>query len=274
MGWRNVWMVPKIIHYCWFGGAPMPPSVQNCIDSWKKYCPDYELRLWDEKSFPLSSCSYVQEDYRNRKWAFVTDYVRFDVLYRYGGVYFDTDVELIRGIDDLVAKGPFMAMEGESECMVATGLGMASDKGNPLLKEILDYYHNAHFEEENGYLSTRNTVVEIVSNLLKKKGFRNENRIQEIAGFTIYPPSWFCPYDYSTGKLTITEDTRSIHHYDASWKTGKEKKWHDFRVRFANRHGYEAANRFFANPVVRGVGSLYRNGLKRSIQIVKASTRK
>jgi len=267
-------MVPKIIHYCWFGGNPLPLTAQKCIDSWKKYCPDYEIRVWNEDNFPLSSCNYAEEAYRNKKWAFVTDYVRFDVLYHYGGVYFDTDVELIRGIDDLIQEGPFMAMEGQNECMVATGLGMAADKNNPFIAKILDYYHHSHFEEENGYLSTRNTVVEIVTNLLKKEGFRNENRIQDVAGFTIYPPDWFCPLDYSTGVLTITDHTYSIHHYDASWKTGKEKKWQDYKIRFAQKHGSQAANRFFRNPLVRVIGSLYRNGVKGSLQIVGSILRK
>ena len=104
-------MIPKIIHYCWFGGNPLPELAIKCIESWKKYLPDYEIKEWNESNFDINCCAYVREAYEAKKWAFVSDYARFWILYQHGGLYFDTDVELIKSIDDLIVKGAFMGCE-------------------------------------------------------------------------------------------------------------------------------------------------------------------
>ena len=122
-------MIPKVIHYCWFGGNPLPESAKKCIDSWKKYCPDYEIVEWNENNFDISKNQYCREAYEAGKWAFVSDFARFDIIYKYGGVYFDTDVEVIKPIDSLIEQGAFMGVERNKPINVAPGLGIAASKG-------------------------------------------------------------------------------------------------------------------------------------------------
>lgn len=221
----NLNMIPRIIHYCWFGGNPLPDDAKKCISSWKKYFPDYEITEWNETNFDLEICDYVKEAYQAKKWAFVSDYARFWILYKYGGLYFDTDVEIIKSMDDLIPKGPFMGEEAglsdnNSECN--PGLGLAAAPGLGLYKEILDYYSTQHFLNQDGSIN-QETVVTRTSNILKRHGFKGNGSIECIDGVYIYPPEYFCPMNYTTGKTTITENTRSIHHYSATWHSGLEE---------------------------------------------------
>lgn len=225
-------MIPKIIHYCWFGGNPLPTLAQKCIESWKKYCPDYEIRRWDETNFDVNCCDYVREAYEARKWAFVSDYARFKILYENGGVYFDTDVELIKPIYDIVENGAFMGLEEAGKVCVASGLGLAANIGLPLLEEILDSYHHSHFGKvENG---SYETVVTRVTNIILKHGNIFPDKITEVEGITIYPPEYFCPLNYYTGEMKITENSRSIHHYTASWLNKTKRMISSIKKRFAN----------------------------------------
>ena len=208
-------MIPKVIHYCWFGGNPLPELAQKCIESWEKYCPDYEIKRWDETNFDINCCDYVREAYEAKMWAFVSDYARFKILYENGGVYFDTDVELIKPIDDIIEKGPFMGIEMSDKAYVAPGLGLATDVGSDLLEEILFNYHNSHFKKDiNGEYET---VVTRVTNIFLKHGNIYPDKITAIFGITIYPPEYFCPFSYYTGEMNLTENSHSIHHYMASW---------------------------------------------------------
>jgi len=218
--------IPKIIHYCWFGGKELPDSARKCIASWKKYCPDYEIIEWNENNFDLHSCRYVREAYEAKKWAFVSDYARFDILYRYGGIYFDTDVELIRPIDDIAGTGSFMGMEestnadGKNHILaVNPGLGMGMIIGCGFIRQILDGYRKDSFLDSG----IHKTVVDRVTGLCKENGWKVTKEIQQIEDIYIYPPEYFSPIDNMTGKITITDNTRSIHHYDATWmkKSGK-----------------------------------------------------
>lgn len=211
-------MAPKIIHYCWFGGKPLPKNAQKCIHSWEKNLPDYEIKRWDESNFNVNIIPYVKEAYSVGKYAFVSDYARFWILYHYGGVYFDTDVEVLKPIDDIVQKGNFMGVEQQDEntITVAPGLGLAVEKKDILLKELMEIYHTSHFVLEDGTLCMKN-IVEITTELLRGKGLKNTTDIQQCCGFTIYPKDYFCPIDYDTRKLKITANTRTIHHYAESW---------------------------------------------------------
>lgn len=219
-------MIPKIIHYCWFGKSPLPPLAIKCINSWKKYFPDYEIKEWNEENFNVDIIPYTSEAYQKKKYAFVSDYARFWILYNYGGVYFDTDVEVIKSFEDIIKRGSFMGLENEISDInphinVAPGLGLGASKGMGIYREIIDNYENIHFYE-NGILNMT-TVVEYVTTLLKNKGLKNKGEIQNIENITIYPAEYFCPLNYETGKYVSTSDTRSIHHYNASWKSKKEK---------------------------------------------------
>ena len=124
--------IPKILHYCWFGGAPKPKNIQNCIRSWKKYCPDYEIIEWNEQNFDVSQSLYPRQAYDARRWAFVADYARLKILYEQGGIYMDTDVELLRPLDDLLAYPAFFGFQHNNE--VATGLGFGAEARSPVVK--------------------------------------------------------------------------------------------------------------------------------------------
>ena len=189
-------MIPKIIHYCWFGGNPLPELAQKCIKSWKKYCPDYEIKCWDETNFDINACDYVREAYEKKKWAFVSDYARFKILYENGGTYLDTDVELIAPIDDIIERGPFMGLEQSDKTYVGTGLGFGVYAGHRLVKEILESYHNTHFTKDE--YDSYETVVTRVTNILLEHGNIPSNMISEVAGIIIYPPEYFCPYNYTS----------------------------------------------------------------------------
>lgn len=206
--------IPKVIHYCWFGGNPLPELDIKCIDSWKKYFPDYEIREWNETNFDLECCDYVKEAYKSKKWAFVSDYARFYILYKYGGLYFDTDVEVIKSFDSILSKGAFMGCEASDKC--APGLGLGCNPGLEIYKEILDFYHTRHFIKEDGSIDTT-TVVKYTSDILYKHGWMANGDIEKVSDIYIYPSEYFCPINYNTGKLNITDNTYSIHWYTASW---------------------------------------------------------
>lgn len=225
-------MIPKKIHYCWFGGNPLSDEAKKCIESWRRFCPNYDIVEWNESNFNVLSNTYCREAYDAKKWAFVSDYARFWILYHHGGVYFDTDVELIKPLDEILDRGPFMGLEnsykknnifGDSFLMVAPGLGLAANPGLGLYKEILNIYEQKHYLDDNGKFNGK-TVVMYVTELLKKKGLANKPGIQEVDGVFVYPSEYFCPKDYRTGIITITDKTISIHHYDGSWLTDDMKK--------------------------------------------------
>lgn len=211
-------MIPKIIHYCWFGGNPLPKSAEKCIKSWEKHLPDYNIIRWDESNFDINYIPYTREAYAAKKYAFVSDYARFWILYHHGGVYFDTDVEVLKPIDDIVEAGNFLGVEQQdsTHITVAPGLGLGAEKNNPLFKDLMEIYQSSHFSCENGTVKVQN-IVEITTDYLMKKGLKNTDSIQQCCGFTIYPKDYFCPIDYDTRELKITSNTRTIHHYAESW---------------------------------------------------------
>lgn len=215
--------IPKTIHYCWFGGQPKPKLAQKCIRSWKKYCPDYEIVEWNENNFDVTQNLYCRQAYEAKKWAFVTDYARLKILYEYGGIYFDTDVELLRKIDDLLIHSCFMGIEKSNRVVqVATGLGMGAEKGHPLVKKLLEDYQSISFYKEDGGMdmttcTTRNAVI------LKKYGYEEKDCIQKIADAVIYSSEYFSPIMMENGFMYKTRNTYSIHHYSLSW-TSPEKQ--------------------------------------------------
>lgn len=247
-------VIPKIIHYCWFGGNPLPESAKKCIASWRKFLPDYEIWQWVEDPFnenslnanegrcktedgrtataydnklfdklmpfDVNSIPYTQQAYEAKKYAFVSDYARFWILYKYGGLYFDTDVEIIKPLDDIIERGPFMgievrAKEGEYP-QVAPGLGLGVTPGHELYQVLLDKYATLRFLNEDGTLNQK-TIVKYNTEVLQEQGLLPSNDLQEVAGVWIYPADYFNPLDSLTGKLKLTDNTRSIHWYMNSW---------------------------------------------------------
>lgn len=212
-------MIPKIIHYCWFGNNDLPELAQKCIASWKKYCPDYEIIEWNESNFDINCCDYVREAYEAKKWAFVSDAARLYALVNYGGIYMDTDVEVLRPLDDLLK---YEALSGfEAEDRIQTGL-MACREGQPLFCELLHDYDNAHFIKSDGTYDTTTNVTRI-TNICLKYGLRLDNTLQTVNGLTLLPYDYLCPKNFETKIVTLTENTYVIHHFDGSWLSDEAK---------------------------------------------------
>ena len=214
-------MIPKKIHYCWFGGKPLPQLAEKCINSWKKYCPDYEIIEWNETNYNLKSCIYVEEAYKAQRWAFVSDFARLDIIYNYGGIYLDIDVELLKNLDELLKNKEFFATEQVG--LINTGLIFGAEIKNSNIKLLLEEYTNIHFIiSENVYdvlpCPQRNTHPFL------NKGFQKKDEIQIINEAVIFPPEYFCPIDNKTKKCRITSNTYSIHHFGALWISEDEKK--------------------------------------------------
>lgn len=213
-------MIPKRIHYCWFGRGQKPELAEKCIESWRKYLPDYELKEWNEDNFDVNIIPYTKQAYEAKKYAFVSDYARFWILYHFGGIYFDTDVEVIRPMDDIIARGAFMGLEKgafhRNRPMVAPGLGLGVEAGHSFYRLMLSVYEGMTFLNADG-IQKPGTVVSITTEVLYNEGMIPTEELQNFSGIWIYPTEFFCPLDSTIGIISITDNTVSIHHYGASW---------------------------------------------------------
>lgn len=219
-------MIPKIIHYCWFGRGEKPALAQMCIKSWKNYLPDYDLKEWNEDNFDISRNQYVREAYENRKFAFVTDYVRLYAIYTEGGIYMDTDVEVVGGFDKFLHHHAFSGFETDGN--VPTGM-MAAEKNSIWAKDLLDQYQNRVFVQPDGSFDmTTNTTA--ITNYMLDKGLILNNQFQDFPGLcTMYPADFFCPKDHRTGKIKCSKNTVCIHHFAGSWL--EHSYWNEIRHR-------------------------------------------
>ncbi len=225
--------IPKKIHYCWFGRGPKPELALRCIETWKKYCPDYEIVEWNEDNFDVSSLPFTKEAYESRKYAFVTDYVRLYAMYHHGGIYMDTDVELTRNLDEFLCYQGFSGFESPDR--VPTGI-MAAQKGLALLETLMEYYDGRHFLNEAGEMDMTTNVV-IISNILTNRGLKLNGQFQIVDGFAMFPRDYFCPKDLETLEINLTENTHAIHHFNGSWITPEQKKIADEYRRYRRRFG-------------------------------------
>jgi len=216
--------IPKTIHYCWFGNNFLPELAQKCLASWKKYFPGYKINQWDESNYDVHKIPYISEAYNAKKYAFVSDYARFDILYEYGGIYFDTDVEVIRPFDAVLENGGFMGFEEIGK--VASGLGIGCNSGLGILYQIMQFYSTLRFVNDDGSYNLH-TVVEYATEILVQNGLEEKNEIQKLDGITVYPAEYFAPKSVRTGELNITGNTYSIHHYDASWVDKWERTYYE-----------------------------------------------
>ncbi len=229
-------MIPKVIHYCWFGGGPKNELIEKCIASWKRFCPDYEVIEWNESNYDVLSHPFMKKAFENRKWAFVSDYARIDLLYRLGGVYLDTDVELLKSLDSFMDLDFFAGFENEK--YVAFGLGVGSVAGHPVLRDLLDAYDRLELSD---HFFDVTTCPQLQTEALVKRGLVCNNRTQVVDGCHVFSSDYFCPMSYYTGKTEITENTVSIHHYDMSWllesyRKSRHREWKMMRV-FGPRAG-------------------------------------
>lgn len=212
--------IPKTIHWCWFGNGKPGPLERRCMESWRLHFPGYSIKCWNEDNFDIHCCQYVEEAYKARKWAFVSDYVRFSVLYKYGGLYFDTDVEVIRPLNDLVEVGPFMGFEVDpipkrQSGSINPGLGLATFPGLEIYREMLESYENSRFRI--GDHMDQTTVVKRITDILTMAGLKQTHGIQSIAGLNLYPSDYFNPLNSDDGISYVTDNTRTIHHFNGSW---------------------------------------------------------
>ena len=216
--------IPKKIHYCWFGGNNKPHTALKCIESWKKYCPDYEIIEWNESNIDLNACPlFVQKAYAMKKWAFMTDYIRLKVVYENGGIYLDTDVELLKSLDFLLTQRAYMGCEGAN--YVNTGLGFGAEANHSFLRKNMDVYEELDPVDDDGVFVS-SPCPHYTTAVLKNMGvsFPVNEIVEANDGLMLYPNHWFNPYDWKTEKLRIKKETVSIHHYSASWMSEQQKK--------------------------------------------------
>lgn len=205
--------IPKILHYCWFGGKPKPKSVIKCIESWKKYCPEYEIIEWNEYNFDIQTIPYTDQAYRLGKWAFVSDVARLHALVNYGGVYLDTDVELVKPFDRVLNNEAFVGFEG-SEYIATAVMGCCQD--NIIMTEFLESYKNSQFVDTFGK-PDMTTNVDRLTKILVTKGLMLNGITQSLDSIKVYPTDYFSPYDYIDGRLKCTDNTIAIHWFSISW---------------------------------------------------------
>lgn len=207
-------MIPKIINYCWFGNQPLPQNVKENIKTWRKYCPDYKIIQWNEKNFDVDSNLYTKQAYDRKKFAFVSDVARLRAVEDVGGIYFDTDVILLRSIDDILEHKSFFCLEEPGR--INTGLGFGAEKNNILVNELLKNYDNQMFFD--GRRENSKTCVDFLSPFFYRMGLEDKNKTQKLNETVVFSTEYFAPKNFLNGKMNITEKTYAVHAYEATWK--------------------------------------------------------
>lgn len=219
-------MIPKIIHYCWFGSGDIPDEDKKRIERWHQICPDYKIQRWDESNYDVKKNQYMYEAYKSKKWGFVPDFARIDIIYNHGGIYLDTDVELLKRPDFLLENRGVFGFE--SRACINLGHGFGAEAGNELLKKMLDFYSNRHFIV-NG-VPDLTASPNFTTKIMEEYGFSMENKKQYIKGNLLLPTEYFCPRNYISGNLQITKNTVSVHCFSGSWM--KPHQRYDIQLRF------------------------------------------
>lgn len=240
--------IPKIIHYCWLGGKPKPESVLKCIESWRKFCPDYEIKEWNESNLDVFANEYTRQAYEAKAWGFVPDYLRLWIIYTYGGIYLDTDVQIIKSFDSLLSFPAFAGFErgtGDSEgYYVNFGQGFGAEAYNEVILQHMNIYHDLLYKNPDGSFN-RVASPHYTTQVLVDYGLnRKENSCQRLNGIVIFPDDYFCPKSFATGIIKTSRNTYSIHQFDGSWYSEEEqlqrKQWEkaarrDYFIHMPNR---------------------------------------
>lgn len=242
-------MIPKIIHYCWFGPKEMPEQEKMHLESWKKFCPDYRIIRWSEDTFDINSNTYVKEAYENKKYAFVTDYVRLYAMYNYGGIYMDTDVEMCRNMDLLLNYPAFSGYESGNKIPTGT---MGAEKGNPWIGLLLKDYDNIRFLRKNGTMDMTTNTERITVTTLSNYSIKLTGKRLQTKDFVILPFDYLCAKDWETGEIKSTQNTYTIHHFANSWQSDKMKAYGRLRRKIKRSK----------NPVLKGIDRLLDDVVK------------
>lgn len=240
-------MIPKIIHYCWFGGNPLPPLAVKCIASWKKFLPEYEIIEWNESNFPIDEFIFAKQALEQRKFAFISDVCRLYAINQMGGIYMDTDVEVLKPLDAFLRHAAFSGFENDD--YVPTGI-MAGEKGSAWIRELLAYYDNRPFVNADGSIENVSNTS-IITEMMLTKGFVMNNQFQEIDGYVaFYPNDYFCPKSYKTGSIDLTRNSHCIHHFAKSWIAPKYRIRNNIKMKMMNIFGYKNIQ-FFIDLIQR-----------------------
>ena len=270
-------MIPKIIHYCWFGHNPKSELILRCIESWKKFCPDYEIKEWNEDNYDFSRCQYAADAYKEKKWGFVPDFIRLKLIYEFGGIYLDTDVELIKNLDPLLNKPALVAFENNNS--VNTGSVIMAEPGNTIIKAMYELYDTINFYHKDGSFNLTASPyynTQVLSHFGLKPNNTEQILTEGKSEIFVYPAEYFCPKNFVTQELNITANTYSIHWYDASCFDDVMKTVWDYRRKVSQKiknrkvidflvHLYSLKQRFkFYGP--KETIKYYMKLLKRRIQ--------
>ncbi len=243
-------MIPKVIHYCWFGRGEMPKLMEKCIKSWKKFCPDWEIVRWDEDSFDVNSTLWTKQAYEAKKYAFVADYVRIKAIAEYGGVYMDTDQELIKPLTPFLHHKAFLGFLDKIN--VSAGV-IGAETGHPVFLQMLDYYTGRAFLSEDGGEDIKPNT-NWMTDILLEHGLKLDDSYQEVMDVAVYPQTYFCPTSCVSIENLKSKDTVALHHWAMTWRTEKAKK--DFaRVRWhqTKRYKFLMWLRFLPTRVMRKI---------------------
>lgn len=255
-------MIPKIIHYCWFGRNPLPEMALKCIESWKRYCPDYKIIEWNEDNFDVDALRYTKEAYECKKYAFVSDVARLKALYEVGGIYMDTDMELIKSIDNLLQYDLFLGFETDKQ--IAFGI-CGSAKKTSFIEKMYDYYIDKSFILNNKFLNTT-TIVTIATSFLSKMGLQLNGKLQKINNNIVFPIDYFYTKNVLTKELVITNNSYGIHHYDASWLTEEEKLFQSIKANLIKKFGINTGK--FIYYIYFILKNIEKNGISKTIKLV------
>lgn len=213
-------MIPKVIHWCWFGRGKKTPLIEKCIASWKKYLPEYEIKEWNEDNFDIHCNKYVEEAYNNRKWAFVTDFVRVYALYHEGGIYMDSDVEVLKPLDDFLSLPAFSGRDSANGSLTGT---MGSEKGGRWVKDLLDDYEHRHFIKDDGSFDLTTNVVYTDQRMIPL-GLTFEDVEFEVPGYMkLFKQEVFCPKSWKDRSYAVTPNSYTIHHFATSWHSPRDR---------------------------------------------------
>lgn len=207
-------MIPKLIHAIWFSGDSMPDLYLRCLESWKKYAPDYEIKIWDLKTYRPDDCLFFNQAIEHKNWSFASDYARADILYRYGGIYMDLDVEMLKPIDDLLYNDAYMSFESLDR--IECGSGMGAKPGHPIVREICESYKNRPYLKPDGTWDNSTCPVRY-TRVIDKHGLRKDGGFQQVEDITVYPFEMLTGKSYDTGIIYNTELSYTVHHHNGSW---------------------------------------------------------